>query len=213
LCGRQVSRIYTGEPQPRIFKERNSSRITTDIAVFILGDCSGSMSDMKYVTSAACQILLSETLRDLQVAHMCTQFTTDNYGLVHYITKHFDEPNVSRDTLLKRYTSGDIDMAANGDGESITWAATLLAKRPEKRKLLVVLSDGTPAFSYGDDYQYLVDVVKEIEKSRIMDIVGVGILTDAVQHFYKDNRVVNKVQDLERVIFELLKDTLKGGAR
>lgn len=213
LCGRQVSRIYTGDPHPRIFKERNSTRITTDVAIFVLGDCSGSMSGVKYVTSAACQILLSETLRDLQVVHMCTMFSTDQCRLVHYITKHFDEMGVSRDTLLNRYTDCRINMNANGDGESIIWAASALAKRSEKKKLLVVLSDGAPAFGRGDDSQYLKDVVKSIEDSRVMDIVGIGILTEAVKYYYKDYRVVRRIEQLEGVIFELLRDTLKGGSR
>jgi cobalamin biosynthesis protein CobT len=213
ISNRSIARIYTGEAQPRIFKERNSCRLQTDTAIFILGDCSGSMSGSKYVKSSSCQILISETLRDLQVPHMCAQFTTGDTAPIHYIMKHFDETNVSRDTLLDRYSSDQIRMNCNADGESVIWAATHLAKRPEKNKLLIVLSDGAPAFGHGDDSRFLRDVVKEIDDSRHMNIIGIGIQDVDVRNYYPKYRIVHKVEDLERVLFELLKETLLGGAK
>ena len=205
ICSKNIGRIYAGHQQPRIFKERSATKIQQDTAMFILGDCSGSMSGSRYATSASCQIAMSEVLKVLQIQHMMMQFSTGRVGRQHYIMKHFSERSVSRDTLLKRYGSHRIQMGCNADGEAVTEAAQWLARRPEENKILIVLSDGSPAYG-GGDHQFLIDTVKEIEDSKIMSVIGIGIETHDVQEYYRTSKVVNELSELERVLLGLLKE-------
>ena len=206
ICPKNISRVYAGHQQPRIFKQKLATKIQKDTAIFILGDCSGSMSNERYTTSASCQVAISETLQSLQIAHMMMQFSTGGVGRAHYIMKRFEERYVSRDKLINRYGSSQIYMGCNADGEAVTDAAQKLAKRDEKNKILIVLSDGAPAYGYGNDHQFLVDTVKEIEESKVMDIIGIGIQTTSVERFYKDSKVVNRLEELEGVLLNLLKE-------
>lgn len=119
--------------------------------------------------------------------------------------KKFGERNVSRDTLLKRYGADKVHMGCNADGEAVTAAAQYLARREEREKLLIVLSDGSPAYG-GNDERYLSDTVKSIEASKTMDIIGVGIQTHSVERYYKTSKVVNQLDELEKVLLSLLRD-------
>jgi hypothetical protein len=210
ICSKSISRLYTSQSQPRIFKTRASSKIEEDSAVFLLGDASGSMGGSKYTVSSCCQIAISEVLQSLQIPHMMMQFTAAGYERIHLIMKRFDEHNVSRDKLIGRYGHGMISLGDNADGEAVTEAAQMLAKRPEKHKLLIVLSDGRPAFSggRGDSGRFLKDSVAAIEASRIMSIVGIGIQSEYVKNYYKDYRVVNELDQLERVLIDLLRQNI-----
>lgn len=208
VCAKNVYKLYghTGS-DPRIFKQKNATKVETDIAIFILGDCSGSMSGSRYTVSSCCQISMSEVLQTLRIQHMMMQFSTGRGGRRHHIMKKFSERSVSRDSLLKRYGSGKIHMGCNADGEAVTAAAQYLAKREESRKLLIVLSDGAPAYNDGGS-RYLKDTVRSIEQSKTMDIVGVGIQSGSVQSYYTNSKVVNRLDELERVLLGLLRDNV-----
>lgn len=207
ISNRSISKLYSATGQPRIYKERQATKIKEDSAVFILGDCSGSMRGDKYTMSAACQISMSELLQGLRIPHMAMQFTTSSRNRVHYIMKKFDEGLVSRDKLLQRYGWDSISMGSNADGEAVMESASILARRPEKNKILIVLSDGKPAF-IGDDTQYLEDVCKEVEGSGIIQLYGIGIMDNSVERYYAKHQVVNQLEELESVLIELLKNNI-----
>jgi len=208
LCSKSVSKIYTGQNQPRIFKQRMTAKIEQDTALFMLGDVSGSMSRERYFTSASCQIAMSEVMQTLRIPHAMMQFSTGSKGRAHYTMKHFEERYVSRDKLLERYSNGNIYMGCNADGEAVTAAAQQLARRPEKNKILIVLSDGNPAYGYGDDEQYLMDTVKNVEESGVMHIIGVGIQTHDITKYYSESKVINDLRELEGVLLGLLKKNI-----
>jgi cobaltochelatase CobT len=204
LSGKDCHKLYCGALKPAVFKVRQASKIQQDTAIFLLGDCSGSMSGSKYLTSAAAQIATSEVLQALKIPHMMMQFTSSR-SRIHYIMKNFSERFVSRDTMIERYGHGDITMGCNADGEAVTRAAQILAQRPEKQKILIVLSDGSPAYGNGNDSQYLKDTVASIEGSRQMDIIGIGLMDDNVERYYKSSKVIHRIEDLEPVLIGLLK--------
>ena len=207
ICAKNIGRIYAGHNQPRIFKEKCASKIQQDTAIFILGDCSGSMCGDRYETSACCQISMSEVLSVLQIPHMMMQFSTEGRSRKHFIMKYFTERGVSRDTLLQRYGSHGISMGCNADGEAVTEAAQILARRPETNRILIVISDGSPAYMSGGD-QFLTDTVKEIEDSGVVSVIGIGIQTHSVKRYYKTSKVIMELSELEGVLLNLLKETV-----
>jgi cobaltochelatase CobT len=100
-------------------------------------------------------------------------------------------------------------MEENADGDSILFAYNRLKGRKEKKKLLIVLSDGQPAAHRGRGiYGFTHKVVKQIEKEGVVDIYGIGIESSAVENFYTQHTVINDSSELEKALLTVLKNKL-----
>ena len=71
------------------------------------------------------------------------------------------------------------------DGEAIEWACTRLAAHPCARRILVVVSDGSPmdaATAHANDAGYLDDHLRDVlarhERLRDVEVIGLGIGCD-----------------------------------
>ena len=96
-------------------------------------------------------------------------------------------------------------MSGNSDGESIMWAGERLLARKERKKIMIVLSDGQPAGSGGRGiYDFTHRVVKELEK--VIDVHGIGIHSSSVKRYYKSNEVIHDTEALEKAILSVLKN-------
>ena len=96
----------------------------------------------------------------------------------------------------------------NVDGESIAWVSKAILKRPEKRKIMFVLSDGQPAGA-GNRYRmrgHLKRVIKDLE--RQIEVVGIGIESNEVATFYKHHIVINNSENLPATLLNLLGEKL-----
>lgn len=98
----------------------------------------------------------------------------------------------------------------NVDGECVQIAANRLMQRREDRKILFVLSDGSPA-SAGSPRavlnEHLRQTVRDIEKSGI-EIVGIGIEDDSVRKFYPKSVVIDSVSKLPSLVMGKMKEFL-----
>ena len=100
-------------------------------------------------------------------------------------------------------------MSGNADGEAIVWCYDRLIQRREKKKVMVVLSDGSPCCGrYGDIYGYTQEVVRKIENDHIADIVGIGIEDRNVERIYKNSQVINNSDQLEEAILKLIESKM-----
>ena len=208
---KNIHKLVNGKPvpgvQPGIFKRKNSSVLKTDTAITILMDTSGSMSGSKFAIASACCVALNETLTGLRVAHEILGFT-ESYVPTHYVFKGYGT-TMTKEKMLNVMASRQVQMGCNADGESVMWAAERLAQRKEKRKLLIVLSDGMPAGGYdGDGNAYLKHVANMIETESNMDLVAVGIRSTAPQKFYRNYKILHDAEKLDEVLFTLLKEYL-----
>ncbi len=97
-------------------------------------------------------------------------------------------------------------MGGNIDGESLEYAAIRLSKRPEKRKVIIVLSDGFPAGAQGDD-EHLKLMVEQLTRQGF-DLVGIGIKSAAVARFYDNFLILNSVEELPKAVMGELKKIL-----
>jgi cobalamin biosynthesis protein CobT len=108
---------------------------------------------------------------------------------------------------------------ANADADAILMAGERLLKRREKRKILMVLSDGEPAWrsrmkgkgSNWEDYanQLTRDVVHTMEAKGI-ETVGIGIQSTSVASFYERHAVVSNMDDLGKQMLDQLGKVLLG---
>tara|TARA_R110000765_G_scaffold16487_1_gene46307 strand:- start:10 stop:603 length:594 start_codon:yes stop_codon:yes gene_type:complete len=106
----------------------------------------------------------------------------------------------------------------NVDGLSVDQSGRELLRRPEKRKVLMVLSDGQPADGRmskvrgkGHSYQsHLGSVVLSLMSDGI-DVFGIGIESDAVSDYYPKYAILNNLNDLESKVISKMDDLLIGG--
>ncbi len=98
-------------------------------------------------------------------------------------------------------------MANNVDGECVDLAGRRLLRRKEKKKVMIVMSDGQPAadgHSYGALQQHLKDVVKGLSQAGV-EMLGLGLLDVSVKNYYPKHQTVSRVEDIPTKILELTK--------
>lgn len=195
---------------------REGARINT--AVSILVDLSGSMGGGKIRKATETAVLLAETLNltnipfeilgfsgDHRHSREGSRFGFDRYGsLDMFYFKLFSE-NLSQ--KVKRRIGSMTNLAQNYDGESVRFAANRLLRRPERKKVLFVLSDGEPCARYCKKSilsPHLKQVCSELEKVKDFYLCAFGIETDAPKNFYKNHVVVNDLNELPKTLMESL---------
>lgn len=186
-----------------VYYERGAP-IDMSMAVLILLDLSGSMGSAKKKSSKAWHVRvaatgLSETIDKLGIPlevigyHNNVKrypkgidFEDETYQarapFDYILFKEFGERlSVCRNRFS--FIDGYMD---NADGEAVLSAAKRLIIRQEKRKVLIVLSDGAP-LAYGCDEgilgKHLIDSVKKVTQSGV-EVLSIGVLTVDVAEFY-----------------------------
>jgi hypothetical protein len=217
----KLHRLYlqdSGKVQPKIFMDKKGSKLELDSAVTLLVDCSGSMivkgdkvsigQDSKYVLAAASALSLAEVLKGINVNYEVLGYTEGSKYHKMYIFKEFNEASTIK-SLLDKLSSSDVVHENNTDGESLLFAAERLVLRPEKNKLIIILSDGRPYGTFlGSGSFYLKQVVSDIYKYTSIHLAVIGIKSHYVKDFYKDYRVINQMEQLEGAVLETLESNL-----
>ena len=209
IDGRRLSQVIATPTERRVFKNiRHQPH--SDCVLSFLVDCSGSMKEH----SMNVAILLDVFARAAEAAGIKTEilgFTTTNWGggkamkdwikqgkprnpgrlsgTNHMVFKEADKTWKKSRNSIAGFTKTDI-YHEGIDGEAITWAAGRLADRPEQKKILTVVSDGSPMDSgtnlANDDYyldNHLKDVIMDFENSSQLEIFGLGVKLDLSNYF------------------------------
>ena len=196
--------IDGGDWNARVFKRRTAETDLLDTAIIILGDGSGSMSGEKFATMAKGCALCNEAFGNvLHVPLSIAAFSSSGDIPVIGIMKGFNE-RVSADVMSERFADFLIHMSGNNDADTLQWAYRRILERPEKRKVIIVLSDGSPADGLGDPYYALEQVTKEILREGRVDLYGIGILDDNVKHFYPKSKVIYHIGELEHALVDVM---------
>ena len=86
--------------------------------------------------------------------------------------------------------------------QAMWFAANSLLAQKQKRKLMIVLTDGDP-----DDWAATHDIVDRCKRSGF-ELLGIGIQTRSVEKFFPQSIVINDVKDLKRELFEVTQQLL-----
>ena len=235
--GREAGRLDTKRlvsavaGRVNVFKTR-TDRAELDTAVTILVDLSGSMGGYPAEIATDVAICISEALERTSINYEVLGFENmtevvgsddawremicegyEKWSRVEPIDmivfKKFDERLVQARGAIA--TMEKLARGNNTDGECVELAYKRLVDRPEKRKVMMVLSDGYPEAA-GDRVQqnrHLKNVTKMIEGSDV-DLVGIGICSNAVETFYSKHVVVKKLDDLAGTVMDQLAQLLMG---
>ena len=204
-----------------------------DTVVTLLIDNSGSMRGRPITVAAMCGDILARTLERCAVKVEVLGFTTRAWkggqsrerwvadgkprepgrlnDLRHIIYKAADMPwrrarrNLGlmlREGLLKE----------NIDGEALTWAYRRLLARKESRRILMVISDGAPvddstlSVNSGSYLEHhLREVIAEIEKSRGVELIAIGIGHD-VTRYYRRAVTITDAEELGGIMMAKLSE-------
>jgi cobaltochelatase CobT len=199
-----------------------------DAAVSVLIDRSGSMAGRKIELARLCAAALADALTQLGFACEVLGYSSiEDAAMRDYYERWLAAGHTRTGynrfvekldcQVYKRFDSDNLSGLAciecgheNPDGEAVSWAAERLLVRRSHRHILMVLSDGYPATGDGNpailrtDLRARVDALRE----RGVELIGVGILDDAVETFYPTSSVVEQLQDLPGAAFSVLGRTL-----
>lgn len=230
LDGAKLTRIITGANVPRAFKIEKETDFR-DTVVTLLIDNSGSMRGRPIAIAAISADILARTLERCGVKVEILGFTTRawkggrsrdqwiNYGrppnpgrlndIRHIVYKNADAPlRRARKNLGLMLKEGILK--ENIDGEALVWAHNRLSRRPEQRKILMVISDGAPV----DDSTLSVNpvdmlemdlrhVIKWIESIKQVELTAIGIGHD-VTRYYERAMTISDADELATALVSRL---------
>lgn len=214
LARSQVWKITTpkvgnGDWNTQVFRKKVVADCL-DTAVYLMVDCSGSMNGDKYITACAGAALMAECLDTLNINYEVAGFTTTYPGRGEYayipIFKRFGNRNVPSN-MYAGFGEISSQLHNNPDGPAVMFAKTRLLEQRNKRKLLIVLSDGQPATSTLNDDEALLQAIASTREAGV-ELYAIGIKSDAPTQYYglADSVVVKDTSNaqLESTILDVL---------
>jgi len=196
-------------------------------------DNSGSMRGRPITVAALCSDILSKTLERCLIKTEILGFTTKAWkggesrekwikhgkptkpgrlnDLRHIIYKSADSPSRRSKQNLGLLLREGI-LKENIDGEALNWANNRLKIRHEKRKILIVISDGAPV----DDSTLSVnpgnyleknlrETINKIQDKGEVELVAIGIGHD-VSRYYSKAVTIMDVDQLGEVLLNELSE-------
>ena len=190
-----------------------------DTVVTLLIDNSGSMRGRPISVAAMCSDILARTLERCSVKVEILGFTTRAWkggqsrerwvqegkprnpgrlnDLRHVIYKPADAPwRRARKNLGLMLREGLLK--ENIDGEALEWAYKRLLARPERRRILMVISDGAPvddstlSVNPGNYLErHLRKVIHEIEQRDLVELIAIGIGHDVTRYYHRAVTIVD----------------------
>ena len=225
-------RLVAGvQGSPNVYKVRKD-REEYDTSVLLMVDLSGSMSGEKIETAGEAVVAFTECLSGTNIKFSVYGF--DHSGREPEVGKGKFHRTESQNILefkgfseTTRNAKGSIAAIKhcvggnNADRDAVLWSLHKLKEQPSKRKVLMVLSDGCPAHACSRDLGgysegWSIDATKQMvdrAKEFGVECVGIGIQDASVKQIYKNNVVIQRVQDLSGTIFTKLAEILVGGSK
>lgn len=222
----KLSTLITHPLETRIFKQEKEVSARDAVATLLI-DNSGSMRGRPVTVAAVSADLIAAILERCGVKTEILGFTTAAWKggrarelwksrgeppfpgrlneLLHIIYKSADVPRKKARDHIAAILKESV-LKENIDGEALLWALSRLNRRPETRKILMVISDGAPvddstmsANSNAYLERHLRQVIDYIEKKTPVDLVAVGIGHD-VTGWYKNAVTVRDTESLGAVM-------------
>jgi len=230
LDNARLHRVITNPNYPLSYKQEATNKLKNTVVTLLI-DNSGSMRGRSISLAAICADIIGSTLERCQIKTEILGFTTKHWkggdskklwtingnklnpgrlnDIRHIIYKAAD--NSWRRT--KKYLGVMLKeglLKENIDGEALSWSHERLIKRPEERKILIVISDGAPVddstlSSNREDFldNHLKEIISEVENNSPVELQAIGIGHD-VSKYYENAITINRAEDLGKVLLDEL---------
>lgn len=203
-----LPQIDGGDWNARVFKKRTQEADLLNTAITVLVDWSGSMACEKCHCAGKAAGLINDAFsRVLHVPLEVAAFSSNGEIPSIGVIKSFNETVTADEMALRFYDFLDY-MSGNNDADVLLWAYNRILQRKEKRKVIIVLSDGSPADGIGDPYHALKTVSERILAEKRVDLYGIGIMDENVKAFYPRNRVIRRIEELEPSLVAVMSEVL-----
>ena len=193
----QMGQIY----KETVFKRDNDFSRGGQWAVEVLVDCSGSMCGGNKMNDAKQALgTLGYALDGLpNVKYALTGFTHGGRGPTDIQVKKFSERRLDIKKLNMLHPTG-----GNVDGYNVRSACKRLLKFKNMKKILIVISDGQPAYENGiDDTKKAVELCERFK----INVVGVGIkgcVETVLEEIYPKRYFFENTEDLHKDLTNLI---------
>lgn len=160
-----------------IFKSKTPPK-TRETAFYLLIDRSGSMGtglgngSSKLFTALMTAAMIEEALKDIAYTKIVA-FDGGPDAVGHCVIKDFEQKELGSRCYdaITQISAGN----GNKDGYSIRVASMELVKRCEKRRILVVLSDGLPS-AYRGEAEAIEDVRSAVHEAKRQGIIVIPVI-------------------------------------
>jgi cobaltochelatase CobT len=226
----RLHRVIAEPGHPLSYKQETETNFK-DTVVTLLIDNSGSMRGRSISLAAICTDIIGSTLERCQIKTEVLGFTTKHWKggdskQLWISNGSYSSPGRLNDIRHIIYKSADNSwrrsrkyfgamlreglLKENVDGEALAWSHDRLLKRPEERKILIVISDGAPVddstlSSNREDFldNHLREIIRKIEKDSPIELQAIGIGHD-VTKYYKNALTINRAEELGEVLLDEL---------
>ena len=224
----KLTRIITNSNNSLSYKKEKEIKFE-DTTVTLLIDNSGSMRGKPIMIAALTTDMIAATLEKCKIKVEILGFTTKawkggktrehwlNNGklknpgrlndLRHIIYKSADQNSKKSKVNLGLMLKEGL-LKENIDGEALLWASSRLAKRPESRKILIVISDGAPVDDStlsvnNSNYleKHLKSTILSIEERSNVELLAIGIGHNVGQ-YYSKAITIHDVEELGGIMFD-----------
>ena len=226
IDGRRLSQLVAAPSERRLFR-KDQYRFKNDCILSFLIDCSGSMkSSIEYV--AMLVDIFARALDQAEIGCEILGFTTGDWNggrvyrkwLAQGRPEHPGRLNERCHLVFKSAQDGwrraRRDIAAllktpsfreGLDGEAVEWASTRLLKTDAERRILMVISDGSPmdsATNLANDEFYLDNhlkhTVEKFDARRGLEIYGIGVGL-SLTPYYRHCLAIDLNESLSNTVF------------
>lgn len=238
IDGRRLAQLVSSPAERRLFRLEKHTLIAESMVTFLI-DCSGSMKAQ--IEAVAMMVdVLSRALDAAGVTNEILGFTTGAWnggrartdwlargrppypGRLNEVT-HL----VFKDAVTSwRRARTDIaslfkaDVFREGvDGEAVVWACDRLRSRTANRRLLIVISDGSPmdaATNQVNDAHYLDHHLREVVAQQQavgdVEVLGLGVGLD-LSPYYRNSLALDLTSPPDMTLFSRLVDWIGSGGR
>ncbi len=204
----------------RLFNRKVERGKVADVAVYLLGDNSGSMGGERSHQAFAAMTAFGQACEWSGVPSKiaCFSRTNDSEDGVSYtiVQKDWDESfekskiylGINDSTLVRSYSKiGEEQVptfAGNWEEINLYYIWQELKKVDHEKKILVVLCDGCTCGSSAD----LENVVRSMESEDGILVIGVGICCDTVAKIYPHHKIFNSESELKDGLADYLVEIL-----
>jgi cobaltochelatase CobT len=224
----KLTRIIINSNNSLSYKKEKEIKFE-DTTVTLLIDNSGSMRGKPIMIAALTTDMIAATLEKCKIKVEILGFTTKawkggktrehwlNNGkmknpgrlndLRHIVYKSADQNSKKSKINLGLMLKEGL-LKENIDGEALLWASSRLSKRPESRKILIVISDGAPVDDStlsvnNSNYleKHLKSTILSIEERSKIELLAIGIGHNVGQ-YYSKAITIHDVEELGGIMFD-----------
>lgn len=192
LCPHNLHRMFVGNP--KIFRS-NSPVPAVNTALHLLVDTSGSMAGQPIRRARQACFAIASALKGVPGINLgVTTFPAQ--GETYSVTPVLEHGRPCH-ANFKFETTGSTPLT-----EALLWATQELCRQPEPRKILIVLTDGSP-----DNPVTCKQAIAEA--SHFIEIYGVGIWDGSITKLLPGrSAAIYNLSDLSSTLFDMLQNTL-----